>query len=606
MKEAIERIDTRRALHRRGPARERAPSRCGPTRAASRRSCGSRKGNITEPGEPERDPQPARAVDALPGACSSGFQRADPGAAARRTLLRRARAGFLAVKEAADAILAMNQDAMVRKSERAQRLARALEHLLIAVALWRCLLGLRRLRRTLTSRLLRPLRCSARRRAASARATWRRARVVARPRRDRAVSRRVQHDGRAPRSSTARARSASCSQAQQASQAAIDSLPDPVRRPERRGASDATSTARPRALLGIVVEGRGSGAARPRWSPPVRAVDDAAAPARARRQGRLRAPGASRRRCASRRRTATGMLLPRASPRLRRGRGSRRRDRRPAGRDPPAPLRRAQERPGRHGRARVPHAAHVAAHGDPPVPRGGGRPAHRQAGRPALAAREDCERLQAIVDDLLDLSRIQAGRIELRRGPVAVEPLVEAALDAQRARATQARVRLRLEALPGAAGFWPTPSGSSSCSRTSSRTPSATARPARRSCFARAPRVTGPLRGRRHGPRHPGRVPAGGLREVLPGPGESGRRRPGPVHRAGDRPRARRPDRRRERAGQREHLLVRTPGPGGIGRRLRPGILSTAMGGCGCGRAGRRRPAPNGSSQRLARASGDR
>ena len=28
-------------------------------------------------------------------------------------------------------------------------------------------------------------------------------------------------------------------------------------------------------------------------------------------------------------------------------------------------------------------------------------------------AREDCERLQGIVDDLLDLSRIQAGRIEL-------------------------------------------------------------------------------------------------------------------------------------------------------------------------------------------------
>ena len=30
-----------------------------------------------------------------------------------------------------------------------------------------------------------------------------------------------------------------------------------------------------------------------------------------------------------------------------------------------------------------------------------------------FAAREDCERLQAIVDDLLDLSRIQAGREEL-------------------------------------------------------------------------------------------------------------------------------------------------------------------------------------------------
>ena len=32
-----------------------------------------------------------------------------------------------------------------------------------------------------------------------------------------------------------------------------------------------------------------------------------------------------------------------------------------------------------------------------------------------FAARDDCERLQGIVDDLLDLSRIQAGRIELHR-----------------------------------------------------------------------------------------------------------------------------------------------------------------------------------------------
>ena len=40
-------------------------------------------------------------------------------------------------------------------------------------------------------------------------------------------------------------------------------------------------------------------------------------------------------------------------------------DRRAAGRDPPAPLRRAEERPGRHRGARVPHAAHLPAHGDP-------------------------------------------------------------------------------------------------------------------------------------------------------------------------------------------------------------------------------------------------
>jgi signal transduction histidine kinase len=41
------------------------------------------------------------------------------------------------------------------------------------------------------------------------------------------------------------------------------------------------------------------------------------------------------------------------------------------------------------------------------------------------AAREDCERLQSIVDDLLDLSRIQAGRIELHARPVQSQALLE-------------------------------------------------------------------------------------------------------------------------------------------------------------------------------------
>jgi signal transduction histidine kinase len=41
------------------------------------------------------------------------------------------------------------------------------------------------------------------------------------------------------------------------------------------------------------------------------------------------------------------------------------------------------------------------------------------------AAREDCERLQGIVDDLLDLSRIQAGRIEIHARPVQSQALLE-------------------------------------------------------------------------------------------------------------------------------------------------------------------------------------
>src|SRR5262249_42964440 len=44
------------------------------------------------------------------------------------------------------------------------------------------------------------------------------------------------------------------------------------------------------------------------------------------------------------------------------------------------------------------------------------------------SAREDCERLQGIVDDLLDLSRIQAGKVEVSPAPISSKALVEAAV----------------------------------------------------------------------------------------------------------------------------------------------------------------------------------
>jgi two-component system, NtrC family, sensor histidine kinase KinB len=64
------------------------------------------------------------------------------------------------------------------------------------------------------------------------------------------------------------------------------------------------------------------------------------------------------------------------------------------------------------------------------------------------AAREDCERLQAIVDDLLDLARLQAGRIEIDREPVRPESLVERAVDAQRGEAERVGVHLETRVTP--------------------------------------------------------------------------------------------------------------------------------------------------------------
>jgi signal transduction histidine kinase len=61
------------------------------------------------------------------------------------------------------------------------------------------------------------------------------------------------------------------------------------------------------------------------------------------------------------------------------------------------------------------------------------------------AGREDCARLQMIVDELLDLARIQSGRIEVDCRPTSAAQLVEEAIDAERANAERRQVRLAVE-----------------------------------------------------------------------------------------------------------------------------------------------------------------
>ena len=50
-------------------------------------------------------------------------------------------------------------------------------------------------------------------------------------------------------------------------------------------------------------------------------------------------------------------------------------------------------------------------------------------------ARDDCERLQGIVEELLDLSRIQAGKIELALAPIPAKSIVDAAVAARQSAA---------------------------------------------------------------------------------------------------------------------------------------------------------------------------
>jgi len=66
-----------------------------------------------------------------------------------------------------------------------------------------------------------------------------------------------------------------------------------------------------------------------------------------------------------------------------------------------------------------------------------------------FAAREDCERLQGMVDDLLDLSRLQAGREELSFEAVSTAKLLEDARDTHQGLAAESDVVLVAEDLTG-------------------------------------------------------------------------------------------------------------------------------------------------------------
>lgn len=66
-----------------------------------------------------------------------------------------------------------------------------------------------------------------------------------------------------------------------------------------------------------------------------------------------------------------------------------------------------------------------------------------------FTARDDCERLQVIVDELLNLSRIDSGHIDLQRRRADSDSVVAAAVDVHRSAAEQADVALVSEVMPG-------------------------------------------------------------------------------------------------------------------------------------------------------------
>ncbi len=349
---------------------------------------------------------------------------------------------FLAVKDAADVILVMNQDAMMAKSDRAERLAGTSNTLLVVVSLAGLFLGLIA-SGIMTTRVLRPLSVlgqTARRLGEGDVAV--RARVG---RSDEIGELAVEINTMAERIQKYRESSlGELVEAQLAAQATIDSLPDPVLvvalDGELRHANQAAETIlHARAEAGVnglavldpairgAVERMRQHVAAGRGAYVPKGLDEA-----------IKLPGVDGER----------LLLPRAAPlyaeegdvvgatvvfqdvtRLHRFEE--------LSSDLVATVAHELRTPLTSLRM----AVHLLAEETvgPLTP--------KQADL-VFAAREECDRLQSIVDELLDLSRIEADRIELRLAAQDPETVVRDAIESQRASASEAKVQLRSEVLP--------------------------------------------------------------------------------------------------------------------------------------------------------------
>ena len=422
MKEAAERVDSGLVFEQLGHV-DQGAAQITANQKRFADELAAQEGNITEPGEGDATQKLHDAWERYRAAV------ARPGAPYFDELLP----DFLAVKNAADVILAMNQDAMTGKSDRARALAQESNTLVIAVSIAGLVLGLAA-SSWLTVRLLRPLSVlgqTARRLGEGDLAV--RARVE---RSDEIGALARELNTMAERVQKYRESSlGDLLEAQLAAQATIDSLPDPVivagmggelRHANQAaehvlGAAGALSSLDPTArdaaqrLLAHVAAGKGAYV--PAGTNEAIAVGDR-------------------------------LLLPRAAPLYadegdvagvtivfqdvtRLHRFEQLRD------DLVATVAHELRTPLTSLRMAV-HMLAENVVGELTV---------KQADL-VFAAREDCDRLQAIVDELLDLSRIHADKLELDIAEADPEALVSDALDDQRAFAESRSVALHSEVLP--------------------------------------------------------------------------------------------------------------------------------------------------------------
>lgn len=443
MKESLERIDSHALFILAGHGAD-ADKSLESQRRTFEAELRVQEGNVTEPGEDAT----TRALRRGWSAYERELARYRASATAQERderYFRFLQPAFVEVKRRADEILALNQDAMVRTSAHVERRARLFQETAVAAVLVALGLGLFA-SISLTRRILRPL-----------------AVVTAAVRRfgQGDLKARAQVEGGDEIAAVAeevnemaqrleRYRSSSLGeliQAQQRAQAAIDSLPDPIVILESNG-DLGTANAAATNLLFIDPETAGEGAWR-RVEPGVRAVVD-----------RLRAHALGGKgayvprgfedavRVAE---TPDGerVFLPRATPTY---------DERGAVQGAAIVLQDAT-RLFRFDELKNDLVATVAHEFRTPLTslrmalhlcteRVVGPLTEKQADL-LFAARDDCERLQSIVDDLLNLSRLEAGHIDLHRRRCDPESLATAAVEIHRGAAEQAGVTLQAELPPG-------------------------------------------------------------------------------------------------------------------------------------------------------------
>jgi NtrC-family two-component system sensor histidine kinase KinB len=442
MKESAERVDSG-ALFVAAGRREEGVAQIAEHRAAFERSLVEEEQNLTEPGEPDTARR-LRGAWTKYGAAVDRFLGEPAGADLKGVYFAELKPGFLAVKDDADAILAMNQDAMNRKSDAAESAARRLETFLAVVALAGCVLGIAA-SAAMTTRLLRPLSVlgqTAKRIGEGDLVV--RAQVAGK---DEIANLASEFNAMAARLEAYRRSSlGELLEAQSAMQAAIDSLPDPVvvlsvDRQVLRVNEAAVK------LLGVNPDAGGAAAMASVSAPLTESIE------RARRHvlgghGPYLPGGLEE---AVRVATSEGdvHLLARATPVYSMEGGV-------------VATTVVLQNVSRLVRSEQRHTdlvATVAHEFRTPLTslrmaihlcteRTVGPLTEKQADL-LYAAREDCERLQTIVDEFLHVSRLHFGGAALAKDSVDAEDLVRAAVDAH-ARAAAARsVRLVAEVLPG-------------------------------------------------------------------------------------------------------------------------------------------------------------